>query len=166
VKAVENIDRIGAAFADDPQVRLPHVGADKLDGFGQRLADQSEELLEAFDGAVLANPQQASAMLFDLVDQGQIFMALGVLDLVDADGLDRTEAAMFQPPRHYILDRLADFVPAGAERQGGFLPGQFAGPVRQKHHVGLGQVVLADCPRQLFDPNAAGPAIDPPHVVE
>ena len=34
VKAVENTDRIGAAFADDPQVRLPHVGADELDGFG------------------------------------------------------------------------------------------------------------------------------------
>ena len=93
-------------------------------------------------------------------------MALGVLDFVDANGLDRTEAAMFQPPRHHILHRLADLVPAGSERQGSFLPGQFAGPVRQKHHVGLGELMLADCPGQFFDPHAAGPAIDPPHVVE
>jgi len=38
--------------------------------------------------------------------------------------------------------------------------------VRQKHHVGLGQLVLADRPGQFFDPNTTGPAIDPPHVVE
>ena len=35
VKAVENIDCIGAAFADDPQIGLPHVRADEFDGFGQ-----------------------------------------------------------------------------------------------------------------------------------
>ena len=105
-------------------------------------------------------------MLLDLVDQGQIFMALGVLDLIDTDGSDRTEAAMLQPPRDDILHRLADFVPTGAERQGGFLPGEFASPVRQKHHVGLGQLVLADRPWQFFDPHTAGPAIDPPHVVK
>ena len=134
--------------------------------FGQRFADHSEELLEAFDSAVLADPQQAGGMLLDLVDQRQIFMALGVLDLIDTDGLDRTEAAMLQPPRDDILHCLADFVPAGAERQGGFLPGELASPVRQKHHVGLGQLVLADRPGQLFDPHPASPAIDPPHVVE
>jgi hypothetical protein len=38
--------------------------------------------------------------------------------------------------------------------------------MRQKHHVGLGQLVLADCPGQFFDPHAASPAIDPPHAIE
>jgi len=166
VKAVKNVDRMGAAFADDSQIGLPHVRADELDAFRQRFADQSEELLETFDGAILADPQQACKILIDLVDQRQIFVALGVLDLVDADGPDWTEAAMLQPPRDHILHRLTDFVPVGAERHGGFLPGELAGPVRQKHHVGPSQLVLADRPGQLFDPHPAGPAIDPPHVVE
>jgi len=56
VKAIENVQRVGAAFVDDPQVGLPHVRADELDAFGQRLADEVEELLEAFDGAILADP--------------------------------------------------------------------------------------------------------------
>jgi hypothetical protein len=98
VKAVENIQRIRAAFADHPQVGLPHVRTDELDAFGQRLADQGEELREAFDGAVLADPQQAGAILLDLVDQGQVLVALGVLDLVDTDSLDRTQFAMLEPP--------------------------------------------------------------------
>ena len=166
VKAVENIQRIGAAFADDPQVGFPHVRADEFDAFGQRFADEGEELLEAYDGAVLADPQQAGAILLDLVDQGQVLVALGVLDLVDTDGPDRTQVAMLQAPLHNILYRLADLVPRGAERHGGFLPGQFASPMGQKHHVGLGQLVLADRPGQFFDPHAAGPAFAPAHAVE
>jgi hypothetical protein len=123
VKAIEDIDRVGAALADDPQVRLPHIRADEFDALGQRLADESEELLETLDGAILTDPQQPCAALLDLIDQGQILVPFGVLDLVDADGLDRPQIAMLQPPLDYILHRLADFVPGAAERHGGFLPG-------------------------------------------
>jgi hypothetical protein len=31
VKAIENVDGVGAALADDPQIRLPHIRADELD---------------------------------------------------------------------------------------------------------------------------------------
>lgn len=62
----------------------------------------------------------------------------------------------------FVLDRLADFVPTAAERYSGFLPRQLAGPVGQKQHVGLGQLMFADRPWQFFNPHAAGSAIDPP----
>ena len=160
------LTRLAAPLADHPQIGLPHVRADELDAFGQLLADQGEELLEALDGALLADPQQARAILLDLVDQGQVLVTFGILDLIDADRPDRTQVAMLQPPLHHILHRLADLVPGGAKRHGGFLPGQLARPVRQEQHVGLGQLVLADRPGHLFDPHPAGPAIDPPHAIE
>src|SRR5207249_4833427 len=78
----------------------PHVRADEFDAFRQRLADAPEELLETLDGAVLADPQQSRAALLDLVDERQILVTSGVLDLVDADRLDRSEIAVLQPPLH------------------------------------------------------------------
>ena len=49
--------------------------------------------------------------LFDLVDQRQVFVALGILDLIDADGRDRAQLPVLDAPLHDILDRLADLVP-------------------------------------------------------
>lgn len=130
------------------------------------LPNSVEELLEALDGAVLAYPQQADAALFDLVDEGEVFMPLGVLDLIDPNGPDRAERAVSEPPRHHIFHRLADLVPSCVERHGGFPPRQQARPMGEKQHIGDGQLVLADRPRHLFDMRtAAGFAIDPPHLV-
>jgi hypothetical protein len=115
---------------------------------------------------ILADPQQSGAALLDLVHQGEVLVAFGILDLIDADCLDRPEMAVFEPPRHHIFHRLTDLVPAGAERQGGLLPRQLARPMGEKQHVGLGEMVLAGRPGQLFDPHPAGPAIDPAHAVK
>jgi hypothetical protein len=38
------------------------------------------------------------AALLELVDQGQILVPFGILDLVDADGPDRPQIAICQPP--------------------------------------------------------------------
>ena len=38
--------------------------------------------------------------------------------------------------------------------------------MRQEQYVGLGQLVLADSPGNLFDPHAAVPAINPSHGVQ
>src|SRR5215469_10357786 len=119
---VEDVDGVGAALADHPQIGLPHVRADELDAVQCCLADQVEELLETLHGPILADPEQADAALLDLVDQGQIGVALAILDLVDPDRLDGADLAVFEPPGHDIFDRLADLVPAGAEGVGGFLP--------------------------------------------
>jgi hypothetical protein len=92
-------------------------------------------------------------------------MALGVLDLVDrwpgsGPGCDvRTPALPRTPPR----DRRC---PSGCGTTRRFHSRIVASPVRQEHHVGFGQLVLANRPGQLFDPHSSGPAIEPPHVVE
>ena len=61
----------------------------KIDVDQRQLADEIEELLETLNGAFLADPQQPGATLLDLVDQGQILVPFGILDLIDADGPDR-----------------------------------------------------------------------------
>ena len=83
-----------AFLADHVQVRLPHIRTDELDLRSKLVADNGEEALEGFDGAFLADPEQAGEPLVDLVDQGQVLMAFGVLDFVYTDGADRLQGAM------------------------------------------------------------------------
>ena len=94
------MDGLAAPLADHRQIRLPHVRADKLDPSGQFLADQGKELLEARHRPLAADPQQARAVLFDLVDQRQVFVTLGILDLIDTDRRDRAQLPVLDPPLH------------------------------------------------------------------
>jgi hypothetical protein len=73
-------------------------------------------------------------------------MAPDILDFIDTDRHDRSLLPVLDPLLHDILDRLADFVPGGAERPRGLLPGQLPRSVRREQHVGLGQLVLAHTP--------------------
>jgi hypothetical protein len=72
------------------------------------------------------------ALLLDLVDERQILVPFAILDLIDADGEDRAQAAMRQPPFHHVLYRLAHLVPRTAEEHSGFLPRKLPRPVRQE----------------------------------
>src|SRR5271169_899895 len=148
------------------QVRLPHIRADKFDLRSQLLSDDGEEALEAFDGALLADPEQAGHSLVDLVDQRQVFVALGVLNFIHTDSSDRLQLAMLQTPADHVLDGIADLVPRSMERLGGFLPGEFPRPAGQEEHVGFGGLVLAIAPRHLLDHHATIPALDAPHAVQ
>jgi hypothetical protein len=116
---------------------------------------------------LLSDPQRTSNMEVDLIDQGQVLVAFGVLDFIDADGIDRTERAVPQSIGDDILDGIEDLVPGSAEGLGGFFPGQPARPTGQKQHVGMGQLVFAIAPGNLLDEHglAAG-ARDAPHRVE
>jgi hypothetical protein len=67
VEAVQNMQGQGTLLADHLQVGLPHIGADKQNLGSHLLADDGKEALEGFDGAFLANPQQVSESLVDLV---------------------------------------------------------------------------------------------------
>jgi hypothetical protein len=53
-----------------------------------------EESLERFDGSFSSNSEQTGDADIDLIDQRQIFVALGVLDFIDADGVDLAEHAV------------------------------------------------------------------------
>src|SRR5271165_596949 len=160
------MQRLGTFLADHIQVGLPHIGADELDLRRELLTDDGEETLKGFDGTFLADPEQAGEPLVDLVDQGQVLMAFGVLDFIHPDGADRLQSAMLQTPADDILDGVADLVPRSVERFGGFLPGELTGPAGEKQHIGSGQLVLAIAPGNLLDDHATVPALDAPHAVQ
>jgi len=44
--------------------------------------------VEGFDGPLLAHPEQAGDADVDLIDQGQVLVVFGVLDFIDADGVN------------------------------------------------------------------------------
>jgi hypothetical protein len=111
VEVVQDVQRPRTSLADYIQVRLPHVRADKLDLGSELLSDDGEETLEGFDGAFLADPKKAGEPLVDLVDQGQVFVAFGVLDFIHTNGADRLQGAMLQATADHILDRVAYLVP-------------------------------------------------------
>jgi hypothetical protein len=60
------------------------------------LAHGGEEPLKGFDGPFLAHSAQAGDADVDLIDQGQVLVAFGVLDFIDADGVDLAECAVLQ----------------------------------------------------------------------
>src|ERR1019366_3117743 len=83
--------------ADDLEIGLPHIGADEDDLRSQVVADDSEESPKGFDGPLAAYPEQTDDVEIDLINQRQIFVAFGVLNLVDPDGVDSAEHPMLQP---------------------------------------------------------------------
>src|SRR6266478_9117987 len=87
VDAVEDMQRLGAVFADEFQIGFPHVGADEGDFGNHVLAHGGEESLKGLDGSLFAYPEKAGDADIDLVDQRQVLVALGVLDLVHSDGM-------------------------------------------------------------------------------
>jgi hypothetical protein len=62
----------GTLLWDHIQVGLPHIGANKQNPGSHLLAHDGKETLEGFEGAFLADSQQSSESLVDLVDQRQI----------------------------------------------------------------------------------------------
>ncbi len=89
---------------------------------------RSQPGVDKFNGSFPADPEQAREALVDLVNQRQVFVALGVLDLIHADGPDRLQRAMLQAPGDDVLDGVANLFPGSVERLGGFLPGELARP--------------------------------------
>jgi hypothetical protein len=130
-------------------------------------AHGGEEPLEGFDGSFLAHPEQTGDANIDLIDQGQVFVAFGVLNFIDADGVDRAERAVLQSPSDDMLDRVADLFPRGTKGLGSFFPRKAAGPAGQEEHVGSGQGAFAVAPRNFFNHDGpAAAAIHSPHGVQ
>src|SRR5215469_14675812 len=166
MEAIEDMQRLGTFLADHIQVGLPHVGADELDLGRGLFSDDGEETLKGFQGAFLADPEQAGDPLIDLVDQGQVFMAFGILDFIYPDGADRLQGTMLQAPADHILDGVTHLVPRRVERFGGLLPGELTRPAGQKQHVGSGQLMLAIAPGNLLNEYATIAALYAPHTVQ
>ena len=111
-----------------------------------------------------AHPQQAAAVGVDLVQQGQIMMALTILDFIHAEGRDPVEAAMSEPIVHDVLNGMVD--PTGPEGARHLEPRQLFSPLGQEEAVDVGQVVLARAPGHLLDNHpVAGFAGNPAHAI-
>jgi hypothetical protein len=82
------------------------------------------------DSMVLSRPTQTQTggADVDLVDQGQVLVAFGVLDFIDANGIDLTERAMLQSPGDDVFHRVEHLVPASAKALCGFFPRKAARP--------------------------------------
>src|ERR1039457_2962496 len=135
---VVDVEGLGTLFANHTQIRFPHVRADELDLRRHLRANHGKEFLEGFHGPFLANPQQPGTAQVDLIHQGQIFVPFAALNLIHANGANRPQDAMLQPPGDQIFHRVVDLIPGSAKLFGGFLPGEFARPMPQKMHVNLG----------------------------
>jgi hypothetical protein len=59
VKAVEDVQSLGAVFTAQLQIGFPHVGTDEYDLGNYVLAHSGEESLEGFDGSLFAYPKKA-----------------------------------------------------------------------------------------------------------
>ena len=128
VEPVENVQRLGTLLLDDLQIRLPHIRADEGDPGDDFLAQGGEESLEGFDGSFSPDPEQARDADVDLVDQCEVLVASGVLDFIDADGVDLTERAVLQSLGHDVFDRIEHLIPGSAKALCGFLPRKPARP--------------------------------------
>src|SRR5689334_57983 len=106
METIENMECLGALLADDLQIGLPHIGTDKNDLGGHFITDHAEESLKGFDGSFFSDPKQARNVEVDLVNQRQVLVAFGILDLIDADGIDFSKHPMLRPEGDDVLHRV------------------------------------------------------------
>ena len=96
MKTIEDLKRLGAFLANDFYVGFPgsglqsspHIGADEHNLRSQFVADDGEKSPKGFDGSFAAYPKQARNVEIDLINQRQVLVDFGVLDLVDTDRID------------------------------------------------------------------------------
>src|SRR5450432_747918 len=105
------MESLGALLADDLQIRLPHVGADECDLRSQFVAYDSEESLKGLDGSFPSDPKQTGDAEIDLVNQRQILVPFGVLNLVDSDRVDLTEHPVLQPEGDDVFHGVEHLIP-------------------------------------------------------
>ncbi len=67
-------------------------------------------------------PEQAGDADVDVVHQGQVLVAFGVLVFIDANGVDLAERAVLQSPGDDMFDRIEYPVPGSAKALCGFFP--------------------------------------------
>jgi hypothetical protein len=88
MKPIEYMQGFGTFLADELEIGLPHVRADKYDFRNDLLAHRGEEPLEGLDGSLFADPEQAGDAYINLINQRQVLVTFGILDFIDADRVD------------------------------------------------------------------------------
>src|SRR5262249_52420520 len=160
------VNRLGDLLGQDVEVGLPHVTAEVADRLAILVAEDPEEAAQAVLSPIEGDVKQALRAGIDLVNDGPIAVAALPLDLIDADGLDPAQFAVFQAPRHGVLDRAVDGLPGGVECRGDLLPRQPLGPTGQEPAIGDGQWTRAITPGDFLDRDAAEWAVGAPRCVD
>jgi len=97
-----------------------------------------------------ADPKQTGDAEIDLINQCQISVPFGVLDFIDADGVDLAERPVLQTPGDDMFDRIENLVPGCAKR----LPPSLAMTVAAPNGLGracrLWSVCVCRRPRGLL----------------
>jgi len=167
MKPVENINRKGSLFFDNPQIGLPHVAANEPQFSTPLQTKPVKETPERFGGAVLAYPKQSPSPCVNLIDQGdELILLFSPADFIDAYGSDSVEVAVLKPPRNRHLHRTNDTVPTGMEHFRNLFPAQPFGPRRQKPSVRGSEMAFASRPWHPFDFHSAGRTVHPPWGIE
>ena len=107
METIENMQGLGTFLTDDLQVGFPHVRADEHDLRCDFFTYGGEESLKGVDRSLFADPKQTGDAQIDLINQCQILVAFGILDLIDTDGVDLTELPVLQTPDDNMFDRVA-----------------------------------------------------------
>ena len=107
-------------------MRLRFQSSKSTDNTKIYVSTAARQHLEGLDGPFLTHPEQTSDADVNLVDQRQILVAFGVLDFIDADGVDlakrsgcvcrRPRERLRRPPRHSVGNRRAASHTAGIRR--------------------------------------------------
>ena len=111
MEAVEDMQSLGAFFADDLQIWFPHVGTNEGNLRCHFVAYGGEEPLKRFDRSFFAHPEQARDSEVDLIDQRQILVPFGVLNFVHPDRVDLAQSPMLQPEGDDVFHGIEDFFP-------------------------------------------------------
>jgi hypothetical protein len=82
VEAVQNVERIWCVGGNGVEVRFPPITANKSEFVASLFAKPDKEAIDRFFRSLFADPDQATAIGINLVNQGQIFMATAVLDFM------------------------------------------------------------------------------------
>src|SRR3990172_9414745 len=121
MEAVDDEGSIGAVVADGAQVSFAHVAAGPAD---VTLLIGSEGLgEEAIDGvAALTFTDPDDARPVQIIDEGGVLMTFGIGDLIDAEGLQVTDAVPLPDPRDGAVQQVGERGRGNAEQlRRGFL---------------------------------------------
>ena len=162
MEAVENLQSLGEMPGGGIEVGLPHVRADEADALAELGAKNLEEELEGLLGAVGADPQEALAVVVDLVDQRPKLILLSDMDLIYPKGLDAGEVAVLDAVFDDGLHRSINVGPAHAKGSCHLGPRQEARPLGQEESENIADLEFAGGPRQPFDSRPAFTAVDAP----
>ncbi len=165
MEAVEDVQGVGRLLGDHLEIRCPHIAADELDLLATLLAELMEEAQQCFDPAFRAAPQKPSGSSIELIDHGQVLMALENGDLINTDLGNTLKVSMIQTVIDDEFDCSEHRVPTRLKDIGRLFPGEPFRPAGQVHLIRDRRLLLAISPRQRLHLDPVARARNPTRCI-